>query len=149
MKFLWLYLSEILKHLHVFPIPQCWFGYYNHLSAPIYAWLKMGEGEGHNWAENKGVNSKTIQEKHFLFQGFLTSIVDRHLIKYLSFLLLNPTCLPQLGIQGKFYFDCFFHTLQSSEVKRTPQDFINEFIIRKLNPLVLVDFSFISVFLHA
>ena len=30
-----------------------------------------------------------------------------------------------------------------------PKDFINEFIIRKLNPLVLVDFRFISVFLHA
>ena len=27
-------------------------------------------------------------------------------------------------------------TLQSTQVKRTPQDYINEFIIRKLNPLV-------------
>ena len=40
-------------------------------------------------------------------------------------------------------------TLQSTQVKRTPQDYINEFIIRKLNPLVVVDFRFISAFLHA
>ena len=37
---------------------------------------------------------------------------------------------------------------------RTPaspplQDAINEFIILKLNPLVVVDFRFISTFLHA
>ena len=38
--------------------------------------------------------------------------------------------------------------LQSSQDKRTPQDSINEFIIRKLNPLVVVDFRFISAFLH-
>ena len=30
--------------------------------------------------------------------------------------------------------------LQSSQVKRTPQDPINEFIIQKLNPLVVVEF---------
>ena len=34
--------------------------------------------------------------------------------------------------------------LQSSKVKRTPQNFINEFIIRKLSPLAFVDFRFIS-----
>ena len=39
-------------------------------------------------------------------------------------------------------------TLQSTQVKRTPQDYINEFIIRKLNPLVVVDFRLISAFLH-
>ena len=39
--------------------------------------------------------------------------------------------------------------LQSSQVKRIPQDSINEFIIRKLNPSVVVDFRFISTFLHA
>ena len=39
--------------------------------------------------------------------------------------------------------------LQSSQVKGTPLDPINEFIIRKLNPLVVVDFRFISAFLHA
>ena len=35
--------------------------------------------------------------------------------------------------------------LQLSQVKRTPQDYINEFIIRKLNPLVVVDFRFMSI----
>ena len=34
--------------------------------------------------------------------------------------------------------------LQSSKVKRTPQNVINEFIIRKLSPLAFVDFRFIS-----
>ena len=38
--------------------------------------------------------------------------------------------------------------LQSWQVKCTPQDSINEFIIRKLNPLVVVDFRFISACLH-
>ena len=38
--------------------------------------------------------------------------------------------------------------LQSSQVNRTPQDSINEFIIHKLNPLVVVNFRFISAFLH-
>ena len=35
-------------------------------------------------------------------------------------------------------------TLQSSQVKRSPIDAINEFIIRKLNPLLVVDVRFIS-----
>ena len=39
--------------------------------------------------------------------------------------------------------------LQLSQVKRTPQDYINEFIIQKLNLLVVVDFRFMSAFLHA
>ena len=38
--------------------------------------------------------------------------------------------------------------LQSNQVKRTPQEFINEFIIQKLNPLLVVDFRLISAFLH-
>ena len=37
--------------------------------------------------------------------------------------------------------------LQSSQVKCTPQDSIIEFIVQKLNPLVVVDFRFISAFL--
>ena len=39
--------------------------------------------------------------------------------------------------------------LQSSQVKRTPQNSINEFIIRKLSLLAVVDFRFISTLLHA
>ena len=38
--------------------------------------------------------------------------------------------------------------LQSNQVKRTPQESINEFIIQKLNPLLVVDFRLISAFLH-
>ena len=38
--------------------------------------------------------------------------------------------------------------LQLSQVKCTSQDSINEFIIRKLNPLVVVDFTFLSAFLY-
>ena len=39
---------------------------------------------------------------------------------------------------------CIFLNLQSSQVKRSPQDTINEFIIRKLTPLLVVDVRFIS-----
>ena len=38
--------------------------------------------------------------------------------------------------------------LQSNQVKRTPQESINEFIIQKLNPLPVVDFRLISALLH-
>ena len=38
--------------------------------------------------------------------------------------------------------------LQSNQVKRTPQEYINEFIIQKLNLLLVVDFRLISAFLH-
>ena len=38
--------------------------------------------------------------------------------------------------------------LQSNQVKRTPQEPINEFIIQKLNPLLVVDFRLISAFLY-
>ena len=42
--------------------------------------------------------------------------------------------------------------LQSNQVKcpppPPPQEYINEFIIQKLNPLLVVDFSMISAFLY-
>ena len=38
---------------------------------------------------------------------------------------------------------------QTSSVPSCPQDSINKFITRKFNPLVLLDFRFISAFLHA
>ena len=40
------------------------------------------------------------------------------------------------------------HYLQSNQLKRPPQESINEFIIQKLNPLVVVDFRLISALLH-
>ena len=41
-----------------------------------------------------------------------------------------------------------FSFLQSGQVKRIPKDCVNEFIIRRLNPLVVVDFSFMSALLY-
>ena len=38
--------------------------------------------------------------------------------------------------------------LRLNQVKRTPQEAINEFIIQKLNPLLVVDFRLISAFLN-
>ena len=57
-------------------------------------------------------------------------------------------CLPR---NGSLYVRLILMIvlLHLSQVKRTPEDSIYEFIIRKLNPLVVVDFRFISVFLHA
>ena len=74
------YSSQILKHLCNFPLPQCWFVYYSRLSAPKYAWLNIGEGEGYIWLRTKmsGVNVRKlekIQDKWLLFQRFVTSIV--------------------------------------------------------------------------
>ena len=49
---------------------------------------------------------------------------------------------------------CIFSILQSSQVKCSPQDYINEFITRKLNSFLVVDVRFIfeistiSVFLN-
>ena len=44
-----------------------------------------------------------------------------------------------------------FFVLQSNQVKRTPQDSINELIIWKMNPLVVpvTGVKFKAVFLHA
>ena len=74
------YSSKILKHLCDLPLPQCWFGYYSRLSAPKYAWLNIGKGEGHNLVITKvsGVNVRNlgkIQDKWLLFQRLLASIV--------------------------------------------------------------------------
>ena len=79
-KFYLQYSSQILKHLCDFPLPQCWFGYYSRLSAPKYAWLNIGEGEGHISVTTRvsGVNVRNlekIQDKWLLFQRFVTSIV--------------------------------------------------------------------------
>ena len=59
----------------------------------------------------------------------------------------SQLCVKQIIMSPRYYFKCGY--LQSSQVKRTPQDYINEFIIRKLNLLVVADFRFISAFLHA
>ena len=48
--------------------------------------------------------------------------------------------------QTSFPLDKMMAVLQSNQVKRTPQEAINEFIIQKLNPLLVVDFRLISAF---
>ena len=60
-------------------------------------------------------------------------------------LLASKLQIHERNIENEWYI----YDLQSSQVKRTPQDAINEFIIRKLNTLVVVDFRFIEAFLHA
>ena len=74
------YSSQILKHLCDFPLPQCWFGYYSRLTAPKYAWLNIGEGEGQIKVRTNvsGVNVRNldkIQDEWLLFQRFVTSII--------------------------------------------------------------------------
>ena len=61
----------------------------------------------------------------------------------LSFWLLG---LAQIQSDINSYVNSF--GLQSNQVKRTPQEYINEFIIQKLNPLLVVAFRLISAFLH-
>ena len=74
------YSSKILKHLCLFPLPQCWFGYHSGLSASKYAWLNIGEGEG-TFQGGKQCEVEIsrffqkIREKRCLFQRFVTSIV--------------------------------------------------------------------------
>ena len=41
-----------------------------------------------------------------------------------------------------------YEELQPDQVKRTTQESINEFIIQKLNPSLVVDFRLISAFLY-
>ena len=53
--------------------------------------------------------------------------------------------LPLQKIEMSFYYK----NLQSNQVKRTPQESVNEFIIQKLNPLLVADFRLIPAFLHA
>ena len=48
------------------------------------------------------------------------------------------------------YLEWLFNlNLQSSQVKRTPQNSINEFIIRKLSLLAVVDFRFNHLYIIA
>ena len=53
----------------------------------------------------------------------------------------------ELNIDGGKHVLAMF--LQSNQVKRTPQELVNEFVIKKLNPLLVVDFRLISAFLYA
>ena len=108
------YSSKILKHLCLFPLPQCWFGYHSGLSASKYAWLNIGEGEGTfqggkqceveiSWLFQK------IREKRCLFQRFVTSIVDYSVItclrtEYIENIKLNKRQNDHQWYNSKIFF---------------------------------------------
>ena len=59
-----------------------------------------------------------------------------------------------LSYASKIYFYiyayiCTLYSQAKSSVPPPPPDYINEFIIRKVNPLVVADFRFISAYSHA
>ena len=58
------YSSKMFERFFVFALSQCQFGYYSRLSAPKYAWLNFGEGEGHISVSTKGwrVNVRNFRE---------------------------------------------------------------------------------------
>ena len=64
--------SKILKYLHAFALPQCWFGYYRCLSAPKCTWLNIGEKEGHIWVRRKvwRVNVRNFRKNKFKRNSF-------------------------------------------------------------------------------
>ena len=80
------------------------------------------------------------------FKCFLSGMLGIGCNSYISSFPLRKKRGDKIGSLYSFLLTV---KLQSSQVKRTPQDTINEFIIRKLNALVVVDFRFISAFLHA
>ena len=64
------------------------------------------------------------------------------------FRLVSNELRPCLFITIVKHVWCGLSPLLSNQVKRTPQEPINEFIIQKLNPLLVVDFRLISAFLN-
>ena len=86
------YLSQILKHLGDFPLLQCWFGYYSHLSGPKYMWLNIGEGEGHIWVRTKVRRVNAIHfQKNSRKTVSVSTICDadcRLILNFLSLLAL-------------------------------------------------------------
>ena len=87
-------------------------------------------------------------ERKFLFETFLLGKHDNLFRCYIT----PGNSPPRQPVKSCFIqFPTGFSknfSLQSNQVKRTPQETINEFIIQKLNPLLVVDFRLISAFLH-
>ena len=89
----------------IFPSPMLiWV--FSHFSAPKYARLNIGEGEGHIWVRTKVWrvnvrNLEKIQDKWLLSQRFVTSIVG-----LLTIRAVLTDLLPWFGLYGK----CFFYT---------------------------------------
>ena len=77
---------------------------------------------------------KKITVKNISIQGFFNCLAKG--VKILDGMKCSTLFAPILG------------SLQSNQVMRTPQEYINEFIIQKLNLLLVVDFRLISAFLY-
>ena len=92
---------------------------------------------------------ESVSSFHELMRPFDWLIMTTTLTK----MLFDPDfVVPEVAAWQIWICDCWefndFPLLQSNQVKRTPQEYINEFIIQKLNPLLVVDFRLISAFLH-
>ena len=87
----------------IFPSPMLiWV--FSHFSAPKYARLNIGEGEGHIWVRTKVWrvnvrNLEKIQDKWLLSQRFVTSIVG-----LLTIRTVLTDLLPWFGLYGKCFF---------------------------------------------
>ena len=66
---------------------------------------------------------------------------------YLFFLFMKDIFIFSCSGMFRDVPECSMFRVLSTP-KRTPQEYINEFIIQKLNPLLVVDFRLISAFLH-
>ena len=115
--------------------------------------------------------SSRVQEQDIRYT-FISHLSSHHCLKNEICYSFIPLVLPHDGLKNKVYYthsllkknqlvclcpstDKIWETwrsiwgdLQLSQVKNAFQDSINEFIIRKLNPLVVVYLRFISVLLH-
>ena len=78
--------------------------------------------------------------------------VLRHIVcSVLSFYIKQSKAGLSYASKIYFYIYAYISTFYSQAKSSVPppQDYINEFIIRKVNPLVVVDFRFISAYSHA
>ena len=116
-----------ITHLHKAP-STC----YNMFRTMISVFMCKRRGKSKNRSMNS--NFTTICNSFNIFSGVDDQIRSKQWntkhARHWSCLLLNSTRL----------------TFKPGQAD--PQDSINEFIIRKWNPLVVVDFRFISAFLH-
>ena len=62
----------------------------------------------------------------------------------------NAFSIPYFRRLARKCLEILFATFHPRQVKRTPEDSINEFIIRKFNPVTVADFRLIfALILHA
>ena len=109
------------------------------ISDQKYRWLRELFRETNKHPEDWNHPPRLLDQYHFIPVGRLcNSDLTRRLYRvhqWMKVIDRDKQCLHH-------------HYLQSNQVKRPPQESINEFIIQKLNPLVVVDFRLISALLH-